>query len=320
MSYARHLRESYGLPVFVFPGPGDEKGMDRLPEADAVAWRISSDTYDAEEAWPEAFARFTAAVDTTRVRAIVVGAWEDAYDSGPEEIIAALTAARAQLPALRALFLGDMESEECEISWISQGDVGPLLDGFPELEEFGVRGGSGLVIPPFAHRRLRSLTVETGGMPARAVRNVAASDLPALHHLDLWLGTANYGGDCELADVQPVMDGGRLPSLRHLGLRNSDIQDEIATAMASAPVVARLESLDLSMGVLTDQGGAALLGGQPLTHLAALDLHHNYLSDALKQRFRDTLESAGVRLDLDRGHADEDDWDGRIWRFVAVGE
>lgn len=156
MSYASHLRESYGLPVFDFPDPDDEKGTDRLPEADTVAWRISSDAYDAKETWPEAFARFAAAVDTTRVRAIVVGAWEEAYDSGPEEIIAALLAAGPRLPALRALFLGDMESEECEISWINQGDLGPLLDGFPELEEFGVRGGSCLVLPPFAHQRLRS--------------------------------------------------------------------------------------------------------------------------------------------------------------------
>ncbi|MFD9307160.1 STM4015 family protein [Streptomyces sp. NPDC060048] len=320
MRDASHLRESYGLPVYDFPGHDDEKGLGRLPEADSVAWRVSSDTYDAKESWPEAFARFTAAVDTTRVRAIVVGAWEDAYDSGPEEIMAALLGARDRLPALRALFLGDMESEECEISWISQGDVGPLLDGFPELEEFGVRGGTGLVIPPLTHQRLRSLTVQTGGLPARAVRDVAACDLPALRRLDLWLGTANYGGDCALSDLEPIMDGGRLPSLRHLGLCNSDIQDEIATAMASAPVVARLETLDLSMGVLTDQGGTALLGGQPLTHLTALDLHHNYLSEPLKQRLRDTLESAGVRLELDRGNADEDEWDGHVWRFVAVGE
>ncbi|MFD0266257.1 STM4015 family protein [Streptomyces sp. NPDC127106] len=318
MSYPRHLTESYGLPVFTFPGPDGEDPT--LPEADAVAWRIASDTYDAEESWTEAFARFTAAVDTTRVRAIVVGAWEDAYDDGPEEIIDALVAARHGLPALRALFLGDMESEECELSWITQGDVGPLLDNFPDLEEFGVRGGSGLVFQPVTHRRLRSLTVETGGMPARAVRNIAASDLPALEHLDLWLGTANYGAECELTDVEPIMAGDRLPSLRHLALRNSDIQDEIATAMASAPVVARLDTLDLSMGVLTDEGGAALLGGQPLTHLKKLDLHHNYLSAPLEQRFRDTLEGAGVALALDRGRAYEDEWDGRTMRFVAVGE
>ncbi|MFJ9646206.1 STM4015 family protein [Streptomyces sp. NPDC004244] len=318
MSYARHLTESYGLPVFTFPGPDDEDPT--LPEADAVAWRIAADAYDAEETWPEAFARFTAAVDTTLVRAVVVGSWDSAYDSGPEDIIEALVEARDELPALRALFLGDMVSEECEISWIVQGDVGPLLDAFPQLEEFGVRGGTSLVVPPFTHRRLRSLTVETGGLPARVVRNIAASDLPSLEHLDLWLGTDEYGGDSQLADVAPIIDGDRLPSLRHLALRNSEYQDEIATAMASAPVVARLETLDLSMGVLTDEGGAALLGGQPLSHLKKLDLHHNYLSDPLKQRFQDTLEGAGVTLDLDRGRAEEDEWDGRTWRFVAVGE
>ncbi|GAA4600549.1 hypothetical protein GCM10023195_00170 [Actinoallomurus liliacearum] len=37
--------------------------------------------------------------------------------------------------------------------------------------------------------------------------------------------------------------------------------------MASAPVVARLEVLDLSMGTLSDDGATALLSGQPLTHL-----------------------------------------------------
>ncbi|MFJ6484738.1 STM4015 family protein [Streptomyces sp. NPDC091682] len=319
MSHPRHLTESCGLPVFDFPSREDADTTP-LPAADSVAWRVSSDSYDSEESWTEVFARFRAAVDTTKVRAIVVGAWEEAYDSGPEEIIGALLDARPDLPALRGLFLGDMHSEECEISWINQSDVGPLLDGFPELEEFGVRGGSGLVFPAVTHHKLRSLTVETGGMPAEAVRGVAASDLPALVHLDLWLGTSEYGGDAEITDVAPILDGDRLPHLRHLGLRNSDIQDEIATAVASAPVVARLETLDLSMGVLTEQGGAALLSGQPLTHLKKLDLHHNYLGGPLRERLLEVLGGAGVALDLDRGHAEEDEDDGRVWRFVAVGE
>ncbi|MEU6864300.1 STM4015 family protein [Streptomyces sp. NPDC046876] len=319
MAFAEHLTEWYGLPVFAFPDPDDE-GDTPLPEADAVAWKLTCDPYDAEESWTELFSRFTAAVDTARVRAIVVGAWEDAYEVGSEDVIAAVVGARASLPALRALFLGDMESEECEISWINQGDVGPLLDAFPELEEFGVRGGTGLVVPAFTHPRLRVLVVETGGLPAQVVRNIAASDLPALERLDLWLGTDQYGGDSTLADVTPVLDGGRLPSLRHLGLRNSDFQDEIAAAMASATVVARLETLDLSMGVLTDEGAAALLGGQSLTHLKKLDLSHNYLGDALKQRFRNTLEGSGVALDLDSDDAREYEWDGRVRRYVAVGE
>lgn len=74
------------------------------------------------------------------------------------------------------------------------------------------------------------------------------------------------------------------------------------------------------MGVLTDQGGAALLAYQPLTHLKKLDLHHNYLGAELRERLQEVLGAAGVTLDMDRGNADEDEDDGRIWRYVAVGE
>jgi hypothetical protein len=112
-----------------------------------------------------------------------------------------------------------------------------------------------------------------------------------------------------------------LPRLRHLALRNSEMQDAVAAAVAAAPVVARLEVLDLSMGVLTDEGAGALLGGQPLTHLKKLDLHHHYLSEPFVERIRQTLEPAGVEVDLDRGDADEDTGDdGTVWRYVAVGE
>lgn len=322
MTIGNHMRELHGLPAFDFPGSKD-KGTE-LPEPDAVAWRIAVGSYDSEESWEDAFARFTQAVDTTRVRALVVGAWSDVFESGPEPLIAALVAAKDRLPALRALFLGDIVMEECEISWINQGDVTPLLDGFPELEWFGVRGGQDLAFPAVTHACLRSLTVETGGMPVQAVRGIAASDLPALEHLDLWLGTSEYGGDSEITDLAPFLTGARLPRLRSLALRNSEIQDEIAAAVASAPVVARLETLDLSMGVLTDEGATALLTGQPLTHLKTLDLQHNYLTAPVKQRLQEALEPAGVQLDLDSGdaeeEADDDEEDATVWRFVAVGE
>jgi hypothetical protein len=214
-----------------------------------------------------------------------------------------------------------MHSEECEISWINQTDVTPLLTGVPDLEEFGVRGGSGLEFPALSHGSLRKLVIEAGGLPAEVVRGVGGSDLPALEHLDLWLGTPEYGGDTEAADLEPILSGARLPHLRHLALRNAEIQDAVAAAVASAPVVARLEALDLSMGVLTDEGAAALLGGQPLTHLKKLDLHHHYLTQPLVDRIRQTLEPAGVEVDLDRGDADEDtEDDGTVWRYVAVGE
>lgn len=318
MTIGGHLEELYGLPVFPF---AEGTGAATPPEPGSVAWRPAGGTYDDDMGWAEGFARFCAEVDTTQVRALVVGMWDDAYDSGPTDVIEALLAARDRLPALRALFLGDIVFEECEISWIHQTDVTGLLAGFPALEEFGVRGGQGLVFPALRHDGLRKLVVETGGLPVEVVRGIAASELPALEHLDLWLGTSWYGADSEVTDLEPILSGARLPRLRHLALRNSEIQDEVAAAVASAPVVARLEVLDLSMGTLGDEGATALLGGQPLTHLKRLDLHHNYLSEPLRQRIRDTLEPAGVEVDLDDDDADRDeDEDGTVHRFVAVGE
>ncbi|OQR66062.1 cytoplasmic protein [Streptomyces maremycinicus] len=319
MTVTDHLNALYRLPAHTFPGPGG--GTGGLPDPETVAWRVTSDVYDADEDWTKAFSRFCSAVDTTRVRALIVGAWQEAYDTDPSDVIEALVAARDRFPALRAVFLGDMVGEECEISWINQTDVTPLLAAFPALEELGVRGGSGLRFPAVRHSALRRLVIETGGLPAEAVRGIGASDLPELVHLDLWLGTPEYGGDSEVADLEPILSGERLPSLRHLALRNSEIQDAVAAAVASAPVVARLEVLDLSMGVLTDEGAAALLGGQPLTHLKKLDLHYHYLSESLQERVRRTVETAGVEVDLDRDDAEEDsDDDGTPWRYVAVGE
>jgi hypothetical protein len=319
MTIGEHLDALHGLPSFTFPGPGAP--TDRLPEPDSVAWRLDSDVYDSDEAWTDMFTRFRAAVDTNRVRALIIGACADAYDSAPTEMFEALVEARDVFPALRALFVGDLVMEECEISWIHQTDVTPLLNAYPALEEFGVRGGTGLEFTALRHGALRRLVAETGGLPVGVVRGIGASDLPALEHLDLWLGTPDYGGDSEAADLEPILSGARLPRLRHLALRNSEMQDAVAAAVAAAPVVERLEVLDLSMGVLTDEGAVALLSGQPLTHLKKLDLHHNYLSEAVAERIRQTLVAAGVEVDLDRDDADEDtEDDGTVWRYVAVGE
>lgn len=315
MTVSNHLQEWYGLPAFDFHDAAAKAG---LPAPESVAWRIAVDAYDSDEEWQEAFAGFVAAVDTTRVRALIVGAWSEAYESGPQDAVAALIGAREKLPRLRGLFLGDMTFEECEISWINQGDVTPLFDAFPQLEQFGVRGGQDLVFSAVRHERLRSLVVETGGLDAGVVRGIAASDLPALEHLDIWLGTSWYGANADVSDLEPFLSGTRLPSLRHLGLRNSEIQDEIAVALAGAPVVARLETMDLSMGTLGDDGAEALLNGQPLTHLKKLDLHHHFMSEAMVRRLSDALVPAGV--DLDVSESERTGSGGREDRYTAVAE
>ncbi|MER8043577.1 STM4015 family protein [Streptomyces sp. NPDC094032] len=319
MTIGVHLQEFHGLPVFEFPEPDVAV---ELPDPATVAWRLSAPTYadPGDETWEPLFERFLATVDTGRVRAVVVGGWEEAYDTSSASIVKALIGANDRLTGLEAVFLGDMTSEECEISWIIQSDVTPLLAAYPGLLALGVRGGSGLVFPPVRHTALRALVLESGGLGAEVVRGVAASELPALVHLELWLGTEEYGADATPADLEPILTGARLPALRRLGLRDSHIQDVVAAAVATAPVVARLEELDLSLGVLTDAGAEALLAGQPLTHLRRLGLAHHYLSPETAERLTAALAPHGVTVDLDDAQVPEDDGDGELYRYVAVAE
>ncbi|MFI9629657.1 STM4015 family protein [Streptomyces sp. NPDC052042] len=316
MSGVDHLHELLGLPAVDFQ---HATGETPAQAADAAAWRISVDPYDDDKTWEEAFGTFLDTVDPAGVRALIIGQWGESYEETSSYPIGLVIAAADRLTSLEAVFVGDMTMEENEISWIEQSDVTALLDAFPGLLELGVRGGSELVFSPCKHARLRALTVETGGMPAGALRGILESELPALERLDLWLGVSAYGGDADVADLAALLAGSRFPKLTHLGLRNSELQNEIAVAVASAPVVAQLRVLDLSNGTLGDEGAAALLEGQPLTHLECLDLHHHFMTEAVERRVVQELEPHGVRVDVSER---EKPWDDRgpAGRYTAVSE
>ncbi|MFC9245789.1 STM4015 family protein [Streptomyces sp. NPDC057136] len=316
MSDVDHLQELIGLPAVDF-----EAGTAAVrPAADAAAWRIGVEPYEDEDrTWEEEFNAFLDEVDPAGVRALIIGQWGESYDKDSSYPIGLVVAAAGRLTSLEAVFVGDLLQEEAEISWIEHADVTSLLTAFPRLEALGVRGGTGLRFPPLKHESLRGLIIETGGLPAEVVRGVLDSELPALERLELWLGVSAYGGDATVADLQPLLSGTRFPALRHLGLRNSELQNEIATAIASAPVVAQLQTLDLSSGTMGDEGAAALLEGQPLTHLGALDLHHHFLTEPMERRVREALEPHGVRVDLSDRNTP---WDNRgaEGRYTTVAE
>jgi hypothetical protein len=310
MTIHEHLSEYAGLPVAGY-GPEDDLLDAAVASPSSYAWAVRT-SYD-EGDFADVFAEFREEVDTSAITALVIGYWGASYDSGSVDVGALLAEAAPAFPALRSLFIGDIVMEEAEVSWIEQGDITPVLKAYPDLERLEVRGSQGLVLEPVEHAALRTLRFESGGLPAPVVRAVGASDLPNLTRLDLWLGTQNYGGDATVADLAPLLSGERLPALRRLGLMNSEIQDEIAVAVAGAAVVAQLETLSLGMGVLTDAGAEALLSGQPLTHLKTLDLTHHFLSDAMMERLRTSLD--GVRVVLD----DQEQPDGDFF-FIAISE
>ncbi|WP_067814341.1 STM4015 family protein [Actinomadura kijaniata] len=285
MVFAHSLEDFAGLPVRDFSDSDHE-----VPEPGAVAWRLRD--WNFAQSWETCFEEFLGAVDTAEVTTLVVGHWSNGETYPPD----LLAGAADRFPALRNVFVADMTVEENEVSWIQHGDLTGMFRAFPGLERVTVRGNT-MRLEPVRSENLRELRFESGGLPGRVVRAVGAGDLPGLEHLELWLGIEEYGGDATVADLEPILSGERLPALRHLGLMNSEDQDEIAQAVAAAPVVARLESLDLSMGLLSDRGVEALLSGQPLTHLRALDLGNSRMSGDLGARLRAALpETALVGL------------------------
>ncbi|WP_103508699.1 STM4015 family protein [Streptomyces sp. SM13] len=312
-----HFDRFHGLPVHT---PVPSSGA--LPAAGSVAWRLEC-AYDEETDFATLWDQFKDMVDTEQVRALVIGPWWRGDYTPFAEVMEVLVDDAPLFPALRGLFLADVVSEECEVSWLRMCDVTPVLEALPSLEEFAVRGcgQEGLGLHPLRHTSLKSLRFESGGLPGRLVRALAASELPALERLDLWFGSSWYGGDATVEDIRPVLSGGVFPRLRHLGLQNSEFQDEIATAVGSAPVVAQLETLALSMGTLSDTGGEALLNGQPLNHLATLDLRHHFLSGPVLDRIRAACAPAVVEGgEAEEDWADPDDEDDEPERYVAVSE
>ena len=243
--------------------------------------------------------------------------WEEAYSepADAERIVAALVAARDRLPNLRRLFLGDIVQEECEISWIHQTDVSPILAAYPVLECLRVRGGEGLVLGTPRHDELRALIIESGGLPAEVVRSIIAGHLPRLEHLELWLGDSGYGATTTVDDLGPILDGSRFPALQYLGLRDSEMADELAVALARAPIVERIRVLDLSLGNLSDEGAKALLQSPAVARLQKLDIHHHYVSPELV----DALAGLGIELDASDPREGDDD-DGEITRYIAHAE
>ena len=301
-----HLEQMDGLAVRDWHA-GELLSADFAPRL-ALDW-------NSKTTWLELFEALLQTPNADKLRGLVVGMWDEESSENSSHIVNAIIAARAQLPDVRALFVGDLESEENEISWIQQSNLAPLLDAFPALEWFGARGGSGLELDSPAHQNLKTLIIEAGGLDGALVRGLAQADLPELEHLELYLGTENYGATATIEDLQPILDGTVFPKLKVLGLRNAEIADEIAGALNGAAILDRIEVLDLSLGTLSDDGAAALLENPALANLSALDLHYHFLSDAMQEK----LKALPCEVDLTEAQSG-DEWDGEVHRYVAVSE
>lgn len=216
----------------------------------------------------------------SQVEALVFGFWSRYSDSSCH-VVDALIDVHEQLPNLKALFIGDIDTSECMISWISQSDLSLLFVAYPQLEVMKIRGGSGLGFVPLKHEKLKALIIESGGLRREVINQICTLELPALEYLELCLGSNEYGGNSSIEDLMPIISGQQFPKLKYLGLRNSEYSDDIAFAIVQSPLIEQLIELDFSMGTLGDEGAEALLNCSAVHQLDSLNIDANCLSDQM---------------------------------------
>ncbi len=286
-----------------------------LYDLDKFAFRVKQE-YEAEKKFFETFNELVEQDGAPDLTALVIGMWDDEqFEAGSQQIVEALVTAKDRLKGLKAIFLGDIVGEECEVSWIHQSDVSPIFNAYPDLEIFTVRGSEDLSFGHLSHANLKQLTVQSGGLNVNIVRDILGSDLPNLEHLELYLGTENYGANTAPDDLAPLLRGELFPKLTYLGLKDSEIADQIAAVAANAPILERLQVLDLSLGTLSDEGARSLMTSDKLQHLEKLDIHYHFLTPDTLNDLKSHVRKLKVKIDASDPQDPNDEW-----RNVSVSE
>ena len=202
-----------------------------------------------------------------------------------------------------------------QISWHHTGNLTKLWKGVPNLKTLEIETGEFDVGKMVAPNLERAIFI-TGGLSKSCGKNIANAVMPKIRHLEVYYGDDNYGGDCTIKDVRPLLDRTDLQHLEYLGLKNAMFANEIAKHVGGAKIVKRLKTLDLSLGTMTDEGAHALAASKDqLKHLEVLDLTHNYLT-------KDGIKAVqGICPKVITKDQQEADADGdETYYYVAVAE
>ena len=291
-----------GKPIKLFDGTFD---LD-------TAIKVRSRTYDSEESILIRLDRLANMPDADKIDTLVIGSWEEAYNNSADFIIEKLIELKGKFKSLKHLFVGDMTYEESEISWIIQGNYTKLWQHYPNLETFGARGGNDLVLGEIKLPKLRNLILETGGLNGSVIDDINKSDLPSLQHLELWLGTEDYGCTVEVSQFKEIFDC-KFPNLKYLGPKNYYLADDMAKALKGAPVLKEIYTLDISMGTMTDVGAKALYENDDLLELMHINCRHHFVSNEWVNKLLDKFADQDINL-TEQKEAEED------WFYVEVGE
>lgn len=254
----------------------------------------------------------------SQLNEVIVGSWGDPWEDGCQGILDAMAADADKFSHIEKLFIGDMDYEECEVSWILQGNYSKLWGAMPQLKGLTIKGSMELVLGEICHENLEELTIICGGLPASVIEEIGQAKLPNLKKLLLYIGVEDYGFDGDENTIRTLLEKADFPKLEYLGIADSEMQDKLAEIVLESKCMEQLHTLDLSCGTLTDAGGELLLKKLvQYPKLKKLDLHYHYLSDEMMQRLK--TELTGMEVDLsDQNEAET--WNGETWMSAMLTE
>ena len=250
------------------------------------------------------------------LKELIIGSWGWACEDNCQPIIDGIVAHKDRFSGIQSLFIGDMDFEECEVSWIMQGDYSRLWDAMPQLKELTIKGTTELALGDINHQGLESLTIICGGLPSSVISSIQNACLPNLKKLLLYIGSDNYGFDGDAGTIRTLLSQSNFPKLEYLGIADSEIQDELTEAVLESKYMGQIHTLDLSCGTLSDKGGLLLLEKLPLyPNIKILDLHYHYMTDELTKKLR------GLPLEIDLSEQNEpEEYDGDLWMNAMLTE
>ncbi|MBD5089961.1 MAG: cytoplasmic protein [Clostridiales bacterium] len=235
---------------------------------------------------------------------VVIGDWGNAWDYEAQDIIDDIIENKEQFSHIKSLFIGDMDFEECEVSWIIQGNYENLFSAMPQLESLTIKGSTGLALGKVEAPNLQSLEIICGGLPKEVIQSVRDANLPALKSLTLYIGVEDYGFDGSIKDIEELLEKSDFPALENLALVDSQIQNEICKAVLDSKYMKQINRLELSMGSLTNKGGQILLDKLlEFPNVKTLDVHYHFLSDEMMEK----LEALPIEVNTDEQNGPEND-------------
>lgn len=247
---------------------------------------------------------------------LIIGGWGGEYEDDCQAILDAVAEKPDKFSHITKLFIGDMDYEVCEVSWIMQGDYSRLWKAMPQLKELTIKGSMELRLGSIEHENLESLTIICGGLGTDVIKEIEQAKLPNLKKLLLYIGVENYGFDGNADTIAQLLANSDFPKLRYLGITDSEIQDELTAVVLESKYIGQITTLDLSNGTLTDKGGELLLNKLPaLPNIKKLDVHYHFLSDEVMKR----IEALPIETDVSEQEKAER-WKGELWLTAMLTE